>query len=207
MDDRKVSKRIMFEDVPGGTQFMPPLIEGISKNFLVKIKYRSYNNPILKEYTVEPYGLKQSQRRWYLISHIPGYENLTVFSLDRIESIELTDEKFELDKEIKIDSYFNEVVGVNLDEDYDSEEVIIRVYGHQRNYIESLPLHNSQKLLTKEKDYTEYSFFLRPEYEFQHEILKMGFNAEVISPQWLREEIKWNAKKILNLYLKPSENS
>lgn len=200
MDNRKVAKRIMFEEIPGGIQFLPPLIEAISKNRLVIIKYRSYNNPILKEFTVEPYGVKQSQRRWYLISHIPGYETMTVFSLDRIESIELTEEKFEFDKTWNINSYFDEVLGVNLEDDYDCEDVRIRVYGHQRHYIESLPLHKSQMLMKREKEYSEYGFKLRPEYEFQHEILKMGFNAEVISPQWLREEIKWQVEETLRLY-------
>ena len=54
--------------------------------------------------------------------------------------------------------------------------------------------------MKREKEYSEYSFRLRPEYEFQHEILKMGFNAQVLSPQWLRDEIKWQAEEILKLY-------
>ena len=202
MDNRKVSNRIMFEDVPGGTQFLPPIIEAISNNRLIMIKYRSYNNPNLKEFTLEPYGLKQAGRRWYLISHIPDYETLTVFALDRMESIDLTEEKFKYDKSWNINAYFDEVLGVNLEDDYECEDVKIRVYGHQRNYIESLPLHRSQRLLKREKDYSDYSFKLRPEYEFQHEILKMGFNAEVLSPQWLREDIKGQAEEILKLYQK-----
>ena len=60
------------------------------------------------------------------------------------------------------DSYFNDVIGVNLDEDYDCEDVRIRVYGHQRQYIESLPLHKSQMLLKREKEYSDYSFKLLP---------------------------------------------
>lgn len=201
IENKEVATRIMFEDISGGIEFLPPLIEAISKNILIKIKYRSYNNPKLKEFTVEPYGLKQASRRWYLISHIAGYETLTVFALERIESLDLTEEKFEFDNVWDIKSYFNEVIGVNLEDDYDCEDVRIRVYGHQRHYIESLPLHKSQKLLKKEKEYSEYSFRLRPEYEFQHEILKMGNNAEVLSPQWLRDEIKWQAEEISKFYL------
>ena len=199
-DKRGVLERILFEDIPTGTEYLPQIIEAISKNQLVRIEYKSYNNPELKEFIVEPYGLKQAGRRWYLISHIPDYETLTVFALDRIESIEITREAFEFDKDWNLDSYFDEVLGVNLEDDYDCEEVRIRIYGHQRNYIESLPLHKSQKLLKRKKEYSEYSYKLRPEYEFQHEILKLGWNAEVISPQWLRDEIKWHAEEILKRY-------
>ena len=200
MDNKRVALRIMFEEIPGGSEFIPAIIEALSKNRLLEIEYGSYNNPNLKKFTVEPYGMKQAAKRWYLISHIPDYDTLTVFALDRIKSITILEKAFEFDKRWNLKSYFDEVIGVNLEDDYDCEEVKIRVYGHQRHYIESLPLHTSQKLLKREKEYTEYSFKLRPEYEFQHEILKMGFNAEVLSPQWLRDEMKWQAEEILKLY-------
>lgn len=200
MENREVAERIMFEDIEGGIEYLSPIVEAISKNLLIKLTYKSYNYTREKEFEVEPYGLKQAGRRWYLISHIPDYETLTVFALDRITSLDLTEERFEYDKDWDLNSYFDEVIGVNLEDDYDCEEVRIRIYGHQRSYIESLPLHKSQKILKREKDYTEYSFRLRPEYEFQHEILKMGMKAEVLSPQWLREEIKWEAEEILKRY-------
>lgn len=200
IENRDINQRVMFEEISGGIEFVTPVIEALSKNVLIKIEYISYNNPKPKEYSVEPYGLKQAGKRWYLISHIPAYETLTVFALDRIESIELTGDKFEFDKAWNINSYFNEVIGVNLEGDYECEEVRIRVYGHQRHYIESLPIHKSQKLLKREKEYSDYGFKLRPEYEFQHEILKLGYNAEVLSPQWLRDDISWQAEEILKLY-------
>lgn len=200
MENREVAERIMFEDIEGGIEYLSTIVEAISKNLLIKLTYKSYNYTREKEFEVEPYGLKQAGRRWYLISHIPDYETLTVFALDRITSLDLTEEKFEYDKDWDLNSYFDEVIGVNLEDDYDCEVVRIRIYGHQRNYIESLPLHKSQKILKREKDYTEYSFRLRPEYEFQHEILKLGMKAEVLSPQWLREEIKWEAEEILKRY-------
>ena len=202
IDNPDVKDRIQYEETPGGMKYLPVIIEAIAKNLLIKLSYRSFNDRKLKEFKVEPYGLKQSSRRWYLIAHIPDYETLTVFALDRIESINITNDNFEFDKNWNLNSYFDEVIGINLEDDHDCEDVRIRVYGHQRHYIESLPLHKSQKLEKREKEYSEYSFRLRPEYEFQHEILKMGFNTEVLSPQWLLDEIKWQAEEILKLYLK-----
>ena len=200
IDNPDIKERIQYEEAPGGGKYLPVIIEAISKNLLIEISYRSFNERRLKEFKVEPYGLKQASRRWYLIAHISDYKTLTVFALDRIESINITDEKFKFEKNWNLDSYFDEVIGVNLEDDYDCEKVRLRVYGHQRHYIDSLPLHKSQKLEKREKEYSEYSFRLRPEYEFQHEILKMGCNAEVLSPQWLRDEIKWQAEEILKYY-------
>ena len=200
IDNPDIKERLQYEKTPGGSKYLPVIIEAISKNLLIELTYRSFNDRKIKKFNVEPCGLKQASRRWYLISHIPNYETLTVFALDRIESINITNGNFEFDKNWNLDSYFDEVIGVNLEDDYDCEDVRIRVYGHQRPYIDSLPLHKSQKLVKREKEYSEYSFRLRPEYEFQHEILKMGFKAEVLSPQWLRDEIKWQAEEILKRY-------
>lgn len=104
------------------------------------------------------------------------------------------------DKTLDVTSYFNEVIGVNLDGDYDCEKVILRVYGKQCQYIETLPLHKSQRHIAGTKDYSDYELNLRPEYEFQHAILALGQNAEILYPQWLREEIKWLAEETAKRY-------
>lgn len=198
--DESIAGRIFFDCNAGGEEFLSVLVEGMIKKRLIELSYRSFNNPKLKTFIIEPYGLKQSGRRWYLISHIPGYETLTVFALDRTENASLTECTFDYDRTMRLDSYFEEVIGVNLDEEYDCEEVRLRVYGRQRNYIESLPLHISQKKVVFTKEFSEYCYKLRPEYEFQHEILKMGADAEVLSPQWLRDHISQEAAKIIKRY-------
>ena len=40
-----------------------------------------------------------------------------------MESIELKEDKFEFDKRWDMDSYFDEVIGENLEEDFDCQEV------------------------------------------------------------------------------------
>ena len=199
MNDKNISDRIIFEELTGDSCFITSIIDALIKNRRLKIIYNRFgHNPT--NHTVEPYGLRQTGKRWYMIAHISGFDGLTVFALERIERIEMTSEEYELDKSFDLRGYFDEVVGVNLDEEYKCEDVVLRVYDTQRNYIETLPLHKSQKLINRQKSYSDYSYRLRPEYEFQHEVLKLGFNAEVLSPEWLRKEIKWRATEILKLY-------
>lgn len=68
------------------------------------------------------------------------------------------------------------------------------------NNIESLPLHFSQRVKETNKDFTDYELTIRPEYEFQRTILSLGPDAEILSPQWLREEIKWLAGETAKRY-------
>lgn len=198
--NKDVATKIHFEEVPGGTEFLPRIILALSNELELKLNYRGFGKWEETEAIVRPYGLKQSAKRWYLLASFAGRDGVMAFALDRIEECSVTDVKFQPDPSINLKSYFDEVVGVNLDDEYDCEKVTFRIYGRQRAYVESLPLHKTQKCIRREKKYSDYTVVVRPEYEFVHEILKQGFNAEVLSPEWLRDEIRWQAEEILKRY-------
>ena len=198
--NKEMSRHIIFEETLKGSEFLSPIIEAMTKSQRIVLVYRRFSSSEATERVVEPYGLKQSKQRWYLIAKIEGNDKLTVFSLDRIESISLNGNLFEPDKNLDVNAYFDEVIGVNVDDDFDCESVRLRVYGRQRDYIDTLPLHKSQVIIARTKEYTNYELNLRPEYEFQHAILALGPDAEILSPQWLREEIKWLATETARRY-------
>ena len=135
-----------------------------------------------------------------MLGRIKGGDSLTVFALDRIQKLDITDQSFEPENLDNIKTQLSEVIGVNIDDDFDCETVVVRVYGKHRAYIDSLPLHFSQRVKDKTADFNDYEFTIRPEYEFQRAILSLGSEAEILSPQWLREEIKWLAEEILKRY-------
>ena len=198
--NRKISERIEFEEVPGGHELLSPIIESLSNQKIISIVYKRFNASESKEWLVEPDLLKQSNRRWYLVGRINGGGDLTVFSLDRIQKLDITDQSYTPENLKDIKTRFKEVIGVNIDNDFDCEPVVLRVYGKQRAYIDTLPLHFSQRVKETNKNYTNYELTVRPEYEFQRAILSLGPEAEILSPQWLREEIKWLAEEILKRY-------
>jgi len=45
-----------------------------------------------------------------------------------------------------------------------------------------------------------FSYYLAPTFDFKQEILSHGAEIEVVSPEWLREEIKENIREMHNLY-------
>lgn len=200
MSNEGVKRKILFEDTPGGVEHRPAIIEALSTNHVLRLRYRSYNNPVETEWEIEPCGMKQYRRRWYVIGCKVGEDSPLTFALDRIISLQIADRIFEPDNGEDVNSLFSEVVGVFVDPDLDVEDVVVRVYGRQRNYFEGTPLHHSQTIIARTSDYTDYRFRLRPEYEFQHEILRLGPDAEVLSPQWLRGDMKWYAEESLKRY-------
>lgn len=83
---------------------------------------------------------------------------------------------------------------------YDVEDVKIRVFGNSRYFIENLPMHKSQKIIERNEDYTEFQYRLRPEPHFQQTLFKYGQDLEILSPEWLRDEMIWRAEGMLRRY-------
>lgn len=202
MGNEDLSHRIIYEDIPGGMEYMPAILEAMKNNQVIKIDYASISHGDSRNTIVEPYFVKQHLRRWYLIAkvHRPEDRKIEVFALDRIESLTLEDQLFEYDPAIDPEHYFDEVIGILLDDEYDCEKVVVRVYGRQARYVELLPLHKSQREVGRGSDHIDFEYTVRPEWEFIHEILRLGFDAEVLSPAWVREEIPWQAGEIVKRY-------
>ena len=191
---------IVFEDNSGGMGFLPSLIDSLINKEILNIQYLNYHSPDIKEFKFHTYGLKQSTQRWYAIGFFEGQPEIMILALDRIQNIKKSNECFKRNKKVNIKKLFDEVVGINLDDEFDCEEVIIRIYGRQRAYLESLPIHKSQKIIFRGKEYSDYSLKVRPEYEFHRAILGMGEDAEVISPVWVRKNMRRIATEILARY-------
>ena len=164
------------------------------------MRYNRFYSLGEKEHIVEPYGLKQCEKRWYLIARADKNDSLTVFAIDRIKEIIETKESFKFDEHLNLKTYFDEVIGVNVDYEYDVEEVRIKAFGNSRYFIENLPIHKSQHITDRNKDYIEFQYTLRPEPNFQQTLFKFGQDIEILSPEWLREEMIWRAEETLKRY-------
>ena len=149
------------------------------------------------ERTISPYALKLFHRRWYLLAYTGRH--VATFSLDRMLSVELSDETFEMPADFSPQQYFSEYFGVTTDET-PLAHVVIRVTGWAPNYIRTLPLHHSQREITHTDEYTEFSFDIRPTDDFIGELMSYGDSLEVMEPSDLRLKICENLKETLNKY-------
>lgn len=201
LDNRELSERILDEKTASGTSLLPLFIDALQQHLRINMVYHSQYSCKTRQHTIEPQFLKKWQQRWYVVAkHSGGI--VTPFALDRIISAELADIHFEFDTNIRPESYFSDVIGVNLDSDYETEKILVKVNAPQRNYLDHLPLHHSQTAVETSESYTVYEYTLRAEYEFQHELMRMGESIEVLHPQWLRHQIKTFAEQIADTHSK-----
>lgn len=206
-----IKDRIQLEYVPSGELHLHPIIDAMKENRVLNITYKSYWKDKEKNYDVQPLCLKLFRQRWYVIVHgNDGEEDQRIWicALDRILSLQKTDQTFTMPREWNAEAYFDGFIGVIRDEDYDKEIVKIKVKAGQANYLRDLKIHCSQQEAECNNEYSIFTFYLRPTFDFQQELLWNADNMEVLSPQWLRDEMVDRIKEMLKLYqTTPSEQT
>lgn len=135
-DSSTVKDRIILESVPEGEQFLPMIIKAIRLNRRLHMRYQRFGCEV-SEKTVEPYVLKLWGRRWYLLV-FTGH-HMATYSLDRMLSVEMTDETFVMPADFSSEQYFGEYYGVLTDETTPLTHVVVRAYGKTANYLRTLP--------------------------------------------------------------------
>lgn len=187
-ESHKLKNRILFEHIPSGQQFLTPIIEAMRDNLTVEVVYQNYWHDKPHTFEVHPYCVKVFKQRWYVVGN-SAKEEIRIYSLDRVQSLQITENKFALPKDFDGEEYFINSFGIS---NYGKAEfVAIKVFnGDKKNrYLESLPLHHSQEMIEQTKDYTVFRYYIKPTYDFRQELLSHGAEVEVISPLWFREEI------------------
>ena len=126
--------------------------------------------------------------------------NLFIFSLDRIESIEILQTKFTLDKNFGAEDYFNDCFGIMVDGSLKPERIVLRAYGLEPYYLRDLPIHHTQKETEATEEYTDFELKLRPAEDFIEHLLSLSTRVRVLEPAWLVKEIQHRLKDALSIY-------
>ena len=203
-----LQNRVLLESVPCEGDYLRKVIEAMKKNLRIKVKYQKYGTDEVKVLEFAPYCIKLLKQRWYILGHFhrPATDNreerdfYAIFSLDRINEIELTDIQFRIPEEFTAKDYFSESYGVYVDEKTQPENVIVRAYGKERYYLRDLPVHPSQKEIKQGEDFSDFSLYLKPTMDFCGYILGRSNQLQVISPQWLRDKVAGMIQSAMKLY-------
>lgn len=196
-ESSQLKDRILLEENPSGRELLPTILEAMRDNKMLTFSYKPYwveDNHISDLYHVEPYALKVFKRRWYLLGKY-GDSPLKVYALDRILDIDIEFESFTLPADFDAESFFSSCFGIIVS-DKDPQTIKLKVDAFQSNYLRSLPLHPSQKETERTEEYSVFTYFLRPTFDFIQELLTLRETAEVLAPKELRAEMARIGKNI-----------
>jgi predicted DNA-binding transcriptional regulator YafY len=200
MDSVSIKDKVLFEEIPDGEQYLPIILEALKKNLVLGMTYQSYTRDEAKTFEVEPYCLKAFKQRWYLVARSPYYDKVMIYALDRVHWLEVKEKSFKYPKDFIPEKFFDDCFGIIADQSIDVETVKIKVSAGQANYLRSLTLHQTQKEIERNDEYSIFTVRLRPTFDFRQEILSQGCDIEVLEPKWFRDEVAEISKHMWNKY-------
>lgn len=184
------------------------LFTAISRKKVIRISYTVFGRKP-KEYTVYPYQLKQYNERWFLLctpvdDEIYPYnpEFIATFALDRIDSkFEYVEEIPYIETPVDLKSRFDEVIGVTVLQDVETEYIYFAVHPKTLPYIQTKYIHWSQIQLDEEseaefkarypslRDWTFFTIECRPNNELYSRFASFADHIVLVEPVQMRGEM------------------
>lgn len=187
-----IHDRILTENIPSSQDHLSTVLEAMKSNNMLHITFKAFTMKEPKRFLVEPYCVKMSAQRWYMLARNTEHKNLRLYSLDRIETVEISKTRFVLPDDFNAKDYFAEFFGIVLDESVPLQTIILRADKYHQNYMRTLPLHPTQREIFACDDYADFELKLRPTYDFYMKLMSFGNMIKVLEPKTLQEEIcKW----------------
>ena len=209
-DMLKFHNKVMLDTPPYHTEYLDDILAAIDKQYLLKFKYVS-GFGAESDIVLQPAFVRYYKQRWYVVgvkkqrSAFEGKANSSAeedvrklvrcLPFDRISFLKLICEKHPLPAKLKKfltpENYYEDCFGIYRMENVPVEKIRIRAFYPEYNYIEEVPLHESQQKVKESKDgmYREYTLTVRPSRDFLQELLWHGRNIIVLKPESLRQEM------------------
>ena len=193
--------KIMLSDAPTGVENVQKILEAIDQKRGIECDYYSFNKQSVKKQLLIPYFLRTWEQRWYLAAEPDNHHHgISVFALERMENLKLTEERITPSNKVSVEDYFDGCFGVNHSDAAKPERILIKVYSNQADYVRTLPIHESQKEIETTNDWSIFEYHIIPCFNFYQQLLWHREKLEVLEPQYVKEEMMCIIEKMLNLY-------
>lgn len=183
-----------------GLEYISSIYNSILYKRAISILYKSFKLDAIQQIIFHPYFLKQYNNRWYVFGMNDETKLIMNLALDRISSLQETIKKYTPNKSIDFNEYFEDIIGVTISNEETIQHIELSVSNSLLPYIQTKPIHGSQKIKVNGKTHTVVSLDLIPNYELESLILSYGEGMEVVSPKSLRNKIKKRINLLNNNY-------
>lgn len=184
-----------------GIEHLGLLHNAIYYKKVLTISYQPFENDAPFDVVIHPYFLKQYNNRWFLFGYNPEKEKFDWnLAIDRIVSIKETNAKYQKNNKIDWQEYFEDIMGVTKPINGETEKVVLHFKGRTGNYMETKPLHGSQKSKWLEDNTLEVTLVIIINYELERLILSYADSVAVVQPLSLAKAVKRRLEEALKQY-------
>jgi hypothetical protein len=195
----RLSGRVSVDDIPSGHRHLTGIMEAMTENIEIEIKYRKYTSSETETFTLRPYAVKEASRRWYVVAYCIEREAIRVYGLDRVAEMTATGKKFRMPEDFDVEELFATSFGIYIP-DGKGRTITFRATEREAKYLRDLPIHASQKEVRTRGDGVVFEIFVCPNTDLIMEFCRRGDRIEVLSPSDIREVVAGELRKAAEQY-------
>lgn len=183
-----------------GLEFFSELFNAILYKKVLEVQYKGFKQEKAIVLCFHPYYMKQYNNRWFVFGRTEGRSNITNMAIDRVQQLKESKAAFIENDLVNFDEFFEDMIGVSESLDRKPEKIVLQINKELWPYIETKPLHGSQKIVKKTTDFTEISLLVHINYELIALLFSLGEKLKILEPITLAKEIKLKAKQLIKNY-------
>ena len=175
------------------------LFEAVRTHRTMTFTYRSLSSTEYIEHTADPYHIICQKGSWYMLAYCHEKQDVRTYALSRMKDLYISKTTFRLPPDFNQRKYFDSSFGVWNNRD--SPVKIELLFSSEVNTLIMERIWHENQQLEQRKDGSVYlSFESNQMQEVLHMILGFGGKVKVLNPPSLAEQVKEEARKILNQY-------
>lgn len=194
--------RVHFSPVSTGVDNLYPILTAIESRKTIEFDYFTFGKQESSHHDRYPCFVQEWEGRWYLVAEHQNHSIPTVFALERMSNVLVGKTEGQPKNTIDPNVYFAGSFGVNHNIGIQPEEIRIKFYDSQIDYVKAKPLHSSQKEIAAGDGWAIFSYNLSLCYNFYQQVLWHREKAEIVYPEKAREEMRIILSNIESLYIK-----
>jgi len=187
------------------------LIEAVQSDQIVKLVYRPLWTGGEYETLFDPYGLILHDGSLFVLGLSHRKDAIRILKVVRVQHVELYGRNFKRPENIDVRKYFEDSFGI-VAKTGEPVEIQVKFTGKAADLVEERIWHDTQQLQRLESESTLFesckeeagvllaTFRLAETEVFKNWIKSFGEHAEILSPPWLRQEIRNELDAALRRY-------
>jgi len=200
---RSTTKPIVgFEQNPylKGLSHFAAVFNAIQYKRAIEVTYKGFRQEAESNFQFHPYYLKQYNNRWFVFGWNNEVAAISNLALDRVLNWKETAAKYRDNSSINFEEYFEDVIGVSILDGQEPQKIILRINKQLWPYIETKPLHGSQKNKESNAEHVIIELNVMINYELISTVLSFGDGIKVIEPEELMSIVVDKVKRMLHSY-------
>lgn len=209
----RLSGRVSVEEIPSGQKYLTAIMQAMEDGKELEIVYGKYSSDSSETLHVQPFAVKEHEKRWYLVAFCherAGADRRNddinawrVYGLDRITSLQVTDVTFRMPKDFDVDGIFSQSYGIYFPKAGQKPVTIrFKVTDEEARYLRDLPIHRSQVEENAAKgDGRIFRIRVIPNRNLTMEFCRHAGGLEVIEPEEVRLSVKEELEKAYKQYI------